>query len=58
MSIGLISDLSGLAGRLVVAHRRRKTRRIIEQLPDDILKDIGYARDWRGQVSVSRDSYR
>jgi uncharacterized protein YjiS (DUF1127 family) len=58
-SFGLASIFratSEMFGRMGVARRRRETARMLEALPEDVLKDIGYRRDYSGQVGrVSRE---
>jgi uncharacterized protein YjiS (DUF1127 family) len=44
------SRIGALAERMMEARRRRQTRRLVAELPDRMLNDIGFARDWRGAV--------
>src|SRR4051794_1925428 len=44
----LVRAASALGGRIAAAHRRRQTMLVLDGLPDYMLKDIGYSRDWRG----------
>jgi hypothetical protein len=44
---GFFGALSGFAGRAREAYRRRRTARIVANLPDYIRKDIGLYRDER-----------
>jgi uncharacterized protein YjiS (DUF1127 family) len=47
-SLGLTSifrTVSAMAGRMEAARQRRRTARMLEALPSDVLKDIGYRRD-------------
>lgn len=38
----LAGMISSAAGRAVAARRRRETARMLERLPDHVLKDIGW----------------
>jgi hypothetical protein len=36
---------SAMFGRMMVERQRRRTQRIIDNLPDDVRKDIGWSSD-------------
>jgi hypothetical protein len=50
-TMGLRSGFRALADRIVAAHRRRQTARILESLPPSILKDIGLSGDYADMTS-------
>ena len=44
----IVRMTSALVGRIAEARHRRGTARALEALPEDVLKDIGYGRDYLG----------
>ena len=46
----LIDALTGVAGRVVAAHKHRRTQRMIERFSNRRLEDIGFRRDWDGSI--------
>ncbi len=55
MNKPLVNALTGVAGRVVAAHRHRRTRRLIERLSNHQLDDIGFRREWDGSVDRVAD---
>ena len=44
-----------LASSIQAAIERRQTQRFIARLPDHLLQDFGYERDWDGTIRSLRD---
>lgn len=44
-----------LASSIQTAIERRQTQRFISRLPDRLLQDFGYERDWDGTIRSLRD---
>ena len=47
--------ITALATSIQTAIRRRQTQRFIARLPDHLLQDFGYERDWDGTILRLRD---
>lgn len=47
--------ITALATSIQTAIRRRQTQRFIARLPDHLLQDFGYERDWDGTILPLRD---
>ena len=54
--IGRVRTLiAALAASIQGAIERRQTQRFIARLPDHLLQDFGYERDWDGTIRSLRD---
>jgi len=47
--------VNALAASIQAAIDRRQTQRFIARLPDHLLQDFGYERDWDGTIRSLRD---
>jgi hypothetical protein len=47
--------IAALAASIRTAIERRQTQRFIASLPDHLLQDFGYERDWDGTIRSLRD---
>ena len=55
--IGRVRTLMvGFASSIQAAIQRRQTQRYIATLPDHLLQDFGYERDWDGTIRSLRDA--
>ena len=48
--------IAALASSMRAAIERRRTQRYIATLPDHLLQDFGYERDWDGTIRSLRDA--
>jgi hypothetical protein len=65
MTLNLVPSFSGsgrvralitaLAASIQAAIERRQTQRFMANLPDHLLQDFGYQRDWDGTIRSLRD---
>jgi hypothetical protein len=51
----IIRAATEMFGRMEASRRRRGTARVLEALPENVLKDIGYRHDHSGRVTRVRN---
>ena len=52
----VVSVLTGMAGRILLSSRRRRTEQMIAGLSNRELEDMGFERDWDGSVHRASDN--